>query len=78
MMRMRITDNGRIEFFPENDKDRARLAQIPEGSNEVFVFYTSDGGEEGDEEALVIYIGAIPPLEDSEEVKSFKELMEGS
>lgn len=56
MMRLKIKD-GRIELIPEKDIDRIRLAQIPEGSNEVFVYTTLDGGDEGNQEALVIHIG---------------------
>ena len=59
-----IIKGGRIEFIPEKDVDRARLAQIPEGSNEVFIYTTLDGGDEGNQEALVIHIGPIPPLEE--------------
>ena len=62
-MRLKIKDN-RIELIPEKDVDRARLAQIPEGSNEVFVYTTLDGGDEGDQEALVIHIGPIPTEEE--------------
>lgn len=62
MMKVIIKEDGRIEFIPEEDVDRARLARIPEGSNEVFVYTTLDGGDDGCQEALVIHIGHIPPL----------------
>ena len=59
-MKMIIKDS-RIELIPEEEIDRARLAQIPEGTNEVFVYTTLDGGDDGSQEALVIYIGHISP-----------------
>ena len=58
-MKLSIKDS-RIELIPEKEFDRARLAQIPEGSNEVFIYTTLDGGDEGNQEALVIYIGPTP------------------
>ena len=63
-MKVIIKEDGRIEFIPEEDVDRARLARIPEGSNEVFVYTTLDGGDEGNQEALVIHIGPIPSEEE--------------
>ena len=62
-MRLKIKDST-IELVPEKEFDRARLAQIPEGSNEVFVYNTLDGGDEGNQEALVIHIGPIPTMEE--------------
>lgn len=64
MMRLKIREDGRIELIPEKDFDYARLALIPEGSNEVFVYTTLDGGDEGNQEALVIRIGHIPSEEE--------------
>ncbi|MCW3988661.1 MAG: hypothetical protein NWE88_01140 [Candidatus Bathyarchaeota archaeon] len=75
MMRLKIKDS-RIEFIPEKDIDRARLAQIPEGSNEVFIYTTLDGGDEGNQEALVIHIGPIPSEE--EILATLREEEEGS
>uniref|UniRef100_A0A6M3LTW8 Uncharacterized protein n=1 Tax=viral metagenome TaxID=1070528 RepID=A0A6M3LTW8_9ZZZZ len=72
-MKMRIKDSGRIELMPDCDKDWARLAQIPEGSNKVFVFYTADGGEDGAQEALVIHIGHIPSLKELGLPEAFDE-----
>ena len=57
-MRLIIKDS-RIELIPEKEIDRARLAQIPEGSNKAFVYTTLDGGDEGNQEALVIHIGPL-------------------
>ena len=62
-MRVIIKDS-RIEFIPEKEIDRTKLAQIPEGSNEAFVYTTLDGGDEGNQEALVIHIGPIPTEEE--------------
>ncbi|KKL68163.1 hypothetical protein LCGC14_2127730 [marine sediment metagenome] len=58
-MKMIIKDSS-IELIPEEEIDRARLAQIPEGTNEAFIYNTLDGGEDGCQEALVIHIGPIP------------------
>lgn len=55
-----IIKGGRIELIPEEEIDRDRLAQIPEGTNTAFVYTTLDGGEDGCQEALVVYIGPIP------------------
>ena len=77
-MRMIIKDSGRIELIPEEDKDRARLALIPEGSNEVFVYTTLDGGDDGRQEALVIHIGRVPSLEEILEDKDPTEPDEGA
>ena len=74
MMRLIIKDDGRIELIPEEDKDRARLALVPEGSNEVFVYTTLDGGDDGGQEALVIHIGRVPSLEEILEDKDPTEL----
>ncbi len=63
MMKLIIKDN-RIEFIPEKEIDRARLARIPEGTNEVFVYNTLDGGEDGCQEALVIHFGPVPSEEE--------------
>lgn len=71
-----IIKDSRIEFIPEKEIDRARLAQIPEGSNEVFVYTTLDGGDEGNQEALVIHIG--PVLSEEEILKTLREEKEAS
>ena len=61
-MKVLIKDS-RIELIPEEEIDRDKLAQVPEGSNEVFVYTTMDGGEDGAQEALVIHVGTIPQKE---------------
>ncbi len=62
-MRVIIKDS-RIELIPEKEVDRARLAQIPEGSNYAFIYNTLDGGEDGCQEALAIQFGPIPQEEE--------------
>ncbi len=59
-----LIKGSRIELIPEEEIDRDRLAQIPEGSNEVFVYTTLDGGDEGNQEAVVIHIGPVPTEEE--------------
>lgn len=67
-----LINGGRIELLPEGDLDRSKLAEIPEGTNEVFVYTTLDGGTDGNQEALVISIiltGISIPSLDEEEPK---------
>ncbi len=59
-----IIKDSRIELIPEKEIDRARLAQLPVGSNEVFVYHTLDGGDDGCQEALVVHIGPVPTEEE--------------